>query len=356
MEVDLDLVRELFALAAVRAVAIVLAAVLVALLVDVIVRKVLPRLTRKTRGDLDDRLLKILRRPVFLSVVMIGVYGAIGVLEPPAGLLGFAGGMIKTLLVLIWLVAGLRTCSALLDALSHLAGRVTWLDERTVPLFDNLAKIILFGGAVYCLLMAWNLDVKPWLASAGIFGIAIGFAAKDTLANLFGGMSIIVDAPYKLGDWINLDSGERGRVTKIGLRSTRLLTRDDVEVTLPNAQIASSTIVNESGGPWEKARVEIRVGVAYGSDIDRVREILTEAANDCPHAVKDPEPRIRFLEMGDSALIFRVMCWVDEPVIRGRCIDSLNTVVYKSLAREGINIPFPQREVHIRQPLTTVAG
>ena len=353
MEPFLDLVREWSAVAAVRAAAIFLAALVVALLVDLIVRKALPRLTSKTRSDLDDRLLRILRRPMFLSVLLAGIYGAVAALQPPAGLLDFVSSLVKTILVLIWLVAGLRTCTVLLDFLSHLAGRVTWLDERTVPLFDNLAKIILIGGAVYGLLLAWDLDVKPWLASAGILGIAIGFAAKDTLANLFGGMFIIVDAPYKIGDWINLDSGERGRVTKIGLRSTRLLTRDDVEVTLPNAQIANSTIVNESGGPWEKARVEIRVGVAYGSDVDRVREILTDAANDCPHAAKDPSPRIRFLEMGDSALIFRVMCWVDEPVLRGRCIDSLNTVVYKRLEQEGITIPFPQRVVHIRQPMTT---
>jgi small-conductance mechanosensitive channel len=346
--------RELLALDPVRAGLIILATLLVSLIIDTVLRKVLPRLTRKTRSDLDDRLIQILRRPVFLTVLFVGFYASLAVMEPLERLLSLAASLVQTVAILMWLFAGLRVCSALLDTLSHLAGRVEWLDERTVPLFDNLAKIVLFGGAVYCLLLAWDLDVKPWLASAGILGIAIGFAAKDSLANLFGGMFIIVDAPYKLGDWINLNSGERGQVTKIGLRSTRLLTRDDVEVTLPNAQIATSTIVNESGGPWEKARVEIRVGVAYGSDIDRVREILTQAAGECEYAVKDPEPRIRFLEMGDSALIFRVMCWVDEPVIRGRCIDSLNTGVYKSLVAEGINIPFPQRELHIRQPLNTV--
>jgi small-conductance mechanosensitive channel len=344
---------ELLALAPVRAGVIILATLIASLIIDIVLRKILPRLTRRTQSDLDDRLIAILRRPVFLSVLLAGFYAALAVLDPPARVLDIVASLCQTVAILMWLFAGLRVGSALLDTLSHLAGRVAWLDERTVPLFDNLAKIVLFGGAVYCLLLAWNLDVKPWLASAGILGIAIGFAAKDSLANLFGGMFIIVDAPYKLGDWINLNSGERGRVTKIGLRSTRLLTRDDVEVTLPNAQIANSTIVNESGGPWEKARVEIRVGVAYGSDVDRVREILMQAAAECEFAATEPEPRIRFLEMGDSALIFRVMCWVDQPVIRGLCIDALNTGVYKRLVEEGINIPFPQREVHIRQPLTT---
>ena len=119
-------------------------------------------------------------------------------------------------------------------------------------------------------------------------GLAVGFAAKDSLANLFGGLFVIMDAPYKLGDFINLDSGDRGRVIKIGLRSTRLLTRDDVEITLPNAHIANAKVVNESGGPYEKTRVAISVGVAYGSDVDRVKEVLQEAARSVESVAHDP--------------------------------------------------------------------
>jgi len=255
--------------------------------------------------------------------------------------------VIKTFAILLWAVAGLRIVSTLLSGLSTLATRVSWIETRTVPLFDNVAKILVVGGAVYCLLLVWDLDVAPWLASAGIVGIALGFAAKDTLANLFGGLFVIIDAPYQIGDFITLDTGERGRVVKIGLRSTRLLTRDDVEITLPNATIASSKIVNESGGPWMKTRVAVTVGVAYGSDVDRVREILIRAARSVEYVAHEPEPRVRFQEMGDSALIFRVLCWVEEPVKRGLCIDGLNTAVYKALAQAGIEIPFPQRVVHM---------
>jgi small-conductance mechanosensitive channel len=125
------------------------------------------------------------------------------------------------------------------------------------------------------------------------------------------------------------------------------MTRDDVEVTLPNATIAASKIVNESGGHWEHTRVRVTVGVAYGSDVDRVREVLMQAAKSVKWIVHDPEPRIRFIEMGDSALVFRVMCWIEEPVYRGRCIDGLNTAIYKSLNAEKIPIPFPQRDVHL---------
>ena len=91
--------------------------------------------------------------------------------------------------------------------------------------------------------------------------------------------------------------------------------------------------------------------MAYGSDVDHVREVLTRAVGEVDLALAEPAPRIRFIEMGDSALIFRVMCWVDEPVLRGQCVDALNTAVYKQLGTANINIPFPQRDVHIRQPL-----
>ena len=161
-----------------------------------------------------------------------------------------------------------------------------------------------------------------------------------------------MDAPYKLGDFINLDSGERGRVIKIGLRSTRLLTRDDVEITLPNAHIANAKVVNESGGPYEKTRVAISVGVAYGSDVDRVREVLQKAAQSVEWVVHDPEPRVRFVEMGDSALIFRVQGWIDEPALRGSYIDGLNTAIYKALGQADIEIPFPQRVVHMSESPT----
>ena len=93
-----------------------------------------------------------------------------------------------------------------------------------------MAKTVVVGGAIYLIFQFWGINVTAWLASAGIIGIAIGFAAKDTLANFFAGIFILADTPYNLGDYINLDTGERGKVVHVGLRTTRLLTRDDVEV------------------------------------------------------------------------------------------------------------------------------
>jgi small-conductance mechanosensitive channel len=285
--------QETLAIPWVGALTILLGSLVAAKIVEVILCRIVTRLTRRTQSDLDDRIVQLLHRPVFFSVLLAGVWFAAGRLTLTDGGRSLLLSILHTLIVLIWTGALLRLSSALLEGLGSVAGRVGWIEERTIPLFDNLAKIVIFGGAVYCLMLAWRLDVTPWLASAGIAGIAIGFAAKDTLANFFGGLFVIIDSPYTIGDYINLDSGERGRVVKIGLRSTRLLTRDDIEITLPNAQIANSTIVNESGGPWLKSRVTVRVGVAYGSDVDRVSRVLEETATSVPLVVEDPAPRIR---------------------------------------------------------------
>lgn len=341
--------QTLLAIPALRAALIVVASVVLAKVVDFLISRIVLRLALRTDTDLDEKVAAQLHRPIFISVVLVGLYFAVGVLEVEPDLRGLVGRVIQTIALVLWTTTGLRLCHTLIEGLSRLADRVQWLETRTVPLFDNLAKILLSGAAVYFLMLIWGLDVKPWLASAGIIGIAIGFAAKDTLANLFGGLFIIIDAPYKIGDFITLGNGERGMITSIGLRSTRLITRNDVEVTVPNAQIANDTIVNESGGPWVKSRVTLLVGVAYGSDVDHVREVLTRAAHSVEQVLEDPAPRIRFTELGDSALIFRVLCWIAEPVQRGAAIDALNTAVYKTLMAEGISIPFPQRDVHLRQ-------
>ena len=262
----------------------------------VLVRVVL-RLTRKTHTDLDDRIAEDLRRPVFVTVLAFGLFGAleaIGIVGAPR----FAAlGVIRSVGVLVWAVALGRIGILVLRSAAARTDRLAWVETRTLPLFENSWKLIIAGGVVYLLLNAWSLDVKPWLASAGIAGIALGFAAKDTLANLFSGLFILADAPYQIGDFIVLDGGERGRVTAIGLRSTRIVTRDDVEVTLPNAVIANAKILNESGGPSPKARVTVHVGVAYGSDIDLVRETLLSAAADVEQVTSDPAPRVRFLSL-----------------------------------------------------------
>ncbi len=348
MEEILSRAREVLGNPWILAAIVLVVSILAAKVTDFVLCRTLRLITRRTETDVDDQIIDRLHRPIFVSVILIGLALITRILQLPDPYLFATMGLLKTIAILIWMVSGIRIVHLLLEGLTRAADRVSWIEPRTVPLLDNLGKLVIISLSVYTALVVWQLDVKPLLASAGIAGIAIGFAAKDTLANLFGGLFIVADAPYKIGDFIVLDSGERGRVTKIGLRSTRLLTRDDIEVTLPNAQIANGKIVNESGGPYEKARIAVTVGVAYGSDVDQVRRVLLEAAGSVENIVRDPEPRVRFTEFGDSALIFRLLCWIEEPVKRGIALDALNTTVYKMFNAEGIQIPFPQRDVHMK--------
>lgn len=190
--------------------------------------------------------------------------------------------------------------------------------------------------------------MTAWLASAGIVGIAVGFVAKDTLANLFAGIFVLADAPYKIGNYIVLDNAQRGTVTHIGLRSTRILTREDVEVTVPNSIIGNSSVINESGGPHVKHRVRIPVGVAYGSDIDLVRSVLMKIADAEEEVCTDPQPRVRFRRFGNSALEFELLSWVEEPEIRVRVVDSLNCQIYHQFCDQKIEIPYSKHDIYVK--------
>ncbi len=336
----------------IQAFAVVLVSLVLAKLADWLLTRGLTRLTQKTPTELDDQMLKMVHKPIFYSVWLAGLAVALTLIElrEPFDFIGF--GLIKTLIVLLWLALGIRLILLILDWMTQQSERFHLVQPDTKPLFDIAARVILVGGAIYFVLISWNVDVTAWLASAGILGIAVGFAAKDTLANLFAGVFILADAPYKIGDFIVLDGGERGRVTKIGIRTTRILTRDDVEITIPNATIANSKIINESGGPHVKYRNRISVGVAYGSDVDLVREVLlgvAQAAGKAGDLSQDPEPRVRFRGFGDSALLFELLYWIKDPMLKGRIQDLLNTLTYKALAKAGIEIPYPKRDLYVKE-------
>lgn len=330
------------------AAAIVVASLAAMYVVDYLFSHVCRALARRTATTLDDSFIDMIHRPIRASVLLFGLWLTAQHLGVSGNPLFIIAASFKTLAAVLWLIFAMRFTGLLLTYMNSIE-RISLVEPRTQPLFDNLAKIVLLAGAVYVIMLFWHVNLTAWLASAGIIGIAIGFAAKDTLANLFSGIFILADAPYKVGDFINLDSGERGEVTHIGLRSTRLLTRDDVEITIPNAVTAGAKIVNETGGPWQKERIRIQVGVAYGSDIDLLRRILLEIASHHDEICKDPVSRVRFRSFGDSSLQFELLCWIAEPVLRGRVIDALNCEIYKRLAQERIEIPYPKRDVYIKQ-------
>ncbi|MFH1463192.1 MAG: mechanosensitive ion channel family protein [Pseudomonadota bacterium] len=330
-----------------HAILLALASLAVAALSRLIWVRVLARLARRTASDLDDRLVAMTQQPMFYSVLLVGLWIAWASLSPPEVALVVVGGLVKTAIVLLWAVAGHRAAHLILAFMAD-SERFRMVQVRTRPIFELLAKALVWGGAVYGVLLIWRIDATGWIASAGVVGVAVGFAAKDTVANLISGLFIMADAPYKIGDYVVLGSGERGRVTEIGVRSTRILTRDDIEIILPNAVIANSMIVNEAGGPSEARRVRATVEVAYGSDVDHAREVLMQAARACGYFREEPAPRVRFRSFEASGLRFQVLGWVAEPALRGRAEDALNTAIYKGLMAAGIEIPYSKLDVFLK--------
>lgn len=305
------------------------------------------RLADRSTTDLDDIILENLKRPIFTTTFFLGLILSVQVAQLPFGA-GLLINIFASTIIVSLMMASLRLSSAVLDRLMR-NERATLVEPRTIPMFDLVIKLAAILVASYGLLLVWGINPVGWLASAGIVGIAVGFAAKDTLANLFSGLFILADSPYKIGDFINLDSGERGQVVQIGMRSTRLLTRSDVEITVPNAVIAGAKITNESGGPYEKMRIGLSVGAAYGSDVDQVCEVLLQVGRNNPETCGEPEPRVRMRGFGPSSLDFELLCWIEEPKDRGRISHELYMAIYKAFAGVGIEIPYSKHDLYIKE-------
>lgn len=331
------------------AVLVFVLAVLLANLVAFLVTRIVAYVANRTHVQWDNQIVAIIHRPLYWSVICVGGMLSLIPLELPAEIPVIIRSLIVTVLIVIWSGFAMKLVRIVLQAMGDSTKPASLVRPQTRPLFENLAFLVIMAMAIYMIFRSWHIDMTAWLASAGIVGIAIGFAAKDTLANLFSGVFILADAPYKIGDYVVLDSGERGKVTNIGIRSTRLQTRDDVEITIPNAIMGNTRITNESGGPYEKFRIRASVGVAYGSDIDQVKAILLEVALTEPTVCDEPEPRVRFRSFGASSLDLDLLCWVDNPEQRGRVLDILYTTIYKRFNAEGIEIPYSKQDVFIKE-------
>jgi MscS family membrane protein len=318
-----------------------------ALVVRLVIFRSLARLSVMTSSLVDDHILQHMRKPVFVTVIYFGLSLAVTTAELPFGT-QLIVKLLLSLIVVSWMLGALRISTIVLDTLGT-GNKYNLIEPRTVPLIDLSVKLITIIVSGYILLLIWGINPVGWLASAGIVGIAIGFAAKDSLANLFSGFFIVADAPYKIGDYINLDTGERGKVSAIGLRSTRLLTRADVEITIPNGVIANAKIINESGGPNLKMRVSIAVGVAYGTDLDRLCEVLIDIAADHQEVCIDPEPRMRLRGFGASSVDFDLLVWIEHPEYKGRISHELYMRIYKTLEDEGIEIPYSKQDLYIKE-------
>jgi MscS family membrane protein len=328
---------------------IIAAFVFLAFIVDWMFSGAVRRIVSRTTNDLDDRAVEIIHRPIFMSVVAVGLVLATYRLGLSPQLQSTTIEIVQTVLIIVWVIFGLRFTRLIIASMTRNERHFKFVQPATEPLLSNAIVVLLLIAGAYSILIAWDINVTGLVASAGIVGLALSFAAQDTLANLFAGMAILADRPYSIGDYIILDSGERGEVQHVGLRSTRLLTRDDVEISIPNGVMGKAKIINETGGPVDRYRIRIGIGVAYGSDIEKVMETLRGAADAHATVQAVPEPRVRFRNFGESSLDFELLCWIMQPADRGRVTHELNCDIYKRFSESGISIPFPQRDLHIKE-------
>ena len=324
------------------------AAILLGVILRLVLVPILNRLTSKTNSKIDDKIFSRLNITLIRVLILQAAHFLIRGWIFDEHIIGLVDSLYVTLLVLYVGKALLDVSAITFQHLSEVADKYTWIQQATLPLYKFIFKVVLFALQTYIIMSAWEINLTSWLASAGVMGIAIGFAAKDTLANFISGIFILVDAPYKVGQYIYIDGQTRGVVTDIGMRSTRLLTTDNVEVTVPNGVIGNSMIINETSGPSTRMRVRSTVGVAYGSDIEVVRKLLVDCTEGMPYLEPGQNTVVRFIAMGESSLDFQILVWARHPAFRGKVIDALNTRIYIALGEAGIEIPFPQRDVNVK--------
>jgi len=314
--------------------------------------------TRKTKTELDDIVLKIVRTPILVLVFTFGLVTSLWHLdnylpEMIIETLGTAWGIIF-LLVLLYLAWKLFKDILMYYGKKIAAKTETQVDDIVIPLIEKIGMVIIMMVAIMYFLGYIGIDLTMFVAGGVVVSMVLAFAAQETISNFFSGIFLMTDRPFEVGDAIILPDGDWYGVRRVGIRSTQLFRyKDATIVTIPNNKLANEKISNFSS-PKDKARIAFKIGVAYGSDPEQVKEILHEVVNSSEHIVLDNDslkPIIQFEEFGDSSLNFFVLVWVKDRSYQYRidAKDYLNTQIYKRFNEEGIDIPFPQTTVHLKR-------
>jgi MscS family membrane protein len=333
-----------------RAIIIVLLVFIILRIIVYLIEKVIFKLAKKTKSDRDDIFIKRSSKAVSFLVLLFGFL--IAIRELPIGF--EAIGIAEKLIFSVMVISVAYIIYVFLDVIllyylgKVLKGEHSNVIESIMSLAHGVINIILVSLAFLYILNIWGIEIGPFLAGLGIAGIAIAFAMQSTLSNVFSGASIILDKSVQVGDLIYLDNETKGKVVKVGLRSTQILSFDNEMLIVPNSKIADSKIQNVAK-PDPKARVIIPFSVAYGTDVEKVKKVVLKEIKKIKHFVDNPEPMVRFLEMADSGLIFKAYFHVESFMNRFAAIDEANTRIYNALNSSGINIPFPQMDVHLKK-------
>ena len=316
-----------------------------------LIRRVLPRVVIRTPSTLDDELLKAIGPDLRWFMVLFALHFA------TKRLLFLSPGL-KTLLADAYFIIGLALIFRVTWRVINVASG--WYRERleqeerleeldpVMTLLVRMARltVIIFG--LLILLSHFGINVTGFAAALGIGGLALSLAAQDTLADGISGFIILVDRPFRVGDRIEIQGIDTwGDVVEIGLRTTRIRTRDNRMVIVPNSIIGKNQVINYTY-PDPRYRIQIHVGIGYGSDIEQVRRIITETVRQVEGVLPDRPVDALYVDRGDSAMIFRVRWWIESYEDTRRMFDKVNTALEKALSGAGVNMPFPTQDLNIQ--------
>lgn len=285
-------------------------------------------------------------------LIVLNLLGLLGLLEQamsfPVFELGKTGVtlwiLLKAVLILVTFVFFSRISQAYLD---HRVYPAVGIEPGLGYALNTFLKYLLLAVGFLVSLNVLGLDLRFLLVFAGAVGIGIGMGLQSMAANIISGFTLIFGGKLRKGDWIEV-SGTMGVVTDIFLRATKVRTRDEIEYLIPNSEFINGTLVNFSlGSPL--VRIAVPVGVSYSADPRKVEQILLAAAESEPSVSNEKPPVVRFVEFGDSSLNFQLLVWINVRTTPRRLVRSaLYFTIFEELAKAGIEIPFPQRDIHIR--------
>ncbi len=340
-------------IAAVIAVAFYMLSRVVRIILSLIGRKVIA----KTETVLDDRILEVILAHVKPLMVVIGLHIAFREIHKGAvpsdltllQILEYSWSILYIAVVILVVKVLLGVIRVIIDwYLDSISAEGTADLKRTLgPLTGKVVTLLVGMVAAIVLLDHFGVNVGSMLVSLGVGSLAVALAAQDTLANMIAGFVILVDRPFRVGDRIELPTGQIGDVDSIGLRSTKMVNFDGNLIIIPNAELTKGRIVNYAY-PHNQMRVQLNVEVAYGTDPAKVRRILLDIATKHPDVLKEPTPEVHFTAMKNSSIEFTLVAHSANYIARFAAETSMREQVYLTLAKEGIEIPFPQSVVHVK--------
>jgi MscS family membrane protein len=319
-----------------------------------LIRKILPPLTHRTPTELDDRFLERVSSDLRWLVVVI-------VLHFATQRLTFVGADLKALLYDAYFVVGfaigLRAAWGLIDLAGELLRERAIQEERgeeLAPVFTLLARLgrillVITGLAIF--LSHFGVNVAVFAAALALGVLAVSLGARDTIADAIAGFVILVDRPFRIGDRIEIQGeGTWGDVVEIGLRTTRIRTRDNSLVVVPNSLIGQNQVVNFTY-PDPRYRIETRLGIAYGTDIQVADRLIVDAVRQVPGVLPEEEVEVLYDEMGEWAMILRVRWWIESYVDTRRMYDRVHRALQAALDAAGIEMPYPTQTLRLRNDL-----